>query len=205
MRIFLCAGEPSGDLHGANLIQEFRRLHPQVDCVGFGGERMEAAGCRLLYPLCRLAVMWFLRVLLNLHVFFDLLARADRLLRSAPARRGHPDRLSRIQLAPGPACARPRHPGVLLRPAATMGLGRLACEQDAPLGRSRPLHTALREGVVPNPPGEGPLRRPSLLRRARRNSASMRLSSPSSKRDLARSSPSCPARVIRKSNATWRR
>lgn len=78
MRIFLCAGEPSGDLHGANLIRELRRLHPGVECVGYGGDKMEAAGCRLLYPLCSLAVMWFLRVLANAHVFLDLLSRADR-------------------------------------------------------------------------------------------------------------------------------
>jgi lipid-A-disaccharide synthase len=78
MRIFLCAGEPSGDLHGANLVKILRQLQPDVECVGFGGERMEAAGCRLLYPLCRLAVMWFARVLANAHVFLDLLSRADR-------------------------------------------------------------------------------------------------------------------------------
>src|SRR4051812_19302578 len=78
MRIFICAGEPSGDLHGANLVHTLRQLRPDVECVGFGGERMEAAGCRLLYPLCRLAVMWFLRVLANAHVFLDLLSRADR-------------------------------------------------------------------------------------------------------------------------------
>jgi lipid-A-disaccharide synthase len=78
MRIFLSAGEPSGDLHGANLIRALRELHPDVECVGFGGERMEAAGGRLLYPLCRLAVMWFLRVLLNAQVFLDLLAKAER-------------------------------------------------------------------------------------------------------------------------------
>jgi lipid-A-disaccharide synthase len=81
MRIFICAGEPSGDLHGANLVRTLRRLRPDVECVGFGGERMEAAGCRLLYPLCRLAVMWFLRVLANVHVFLGLLSRADRFFR----------------------------------------------------------------------------------------------------------------------------
>ena len=53
-QIFFSVGEPSGDLHGANLIRELKRLQPGVECVGFGGERMEAAGCRLLYPLCRL-------------------------------------------------------------------------------------------------------------------------------------------------------
>jgi lipid-A-disaccharide synthase len=78
MRIFISAGEPSGDLHGASLVQELRSRRPDVECIGFGGEHMEQAGCRLLYPLCRLAVMWFLRVLLNIRVFFRLLAQADR-------------------------------------------------------------------------------------------------------------------------------
>jgi len=78
MRVFICAGEPSGDLHGANLVRILRRLDPTIECVGFGGDRMAEAGCRLLYPLCRLAVMWFLRVLTNAPVFLELLSRADR-------------------------------------------------------------------------------------------------------------------------------
>lgn len=81
MRIFLSAGEPSGDLHGANLIQTLRRLAPDIRCTGFGGERMQAAGCELLYPLSRLAVMWFLRVLTHSHLFLHLLAKADRYFR----------------------------------------------------------------------------------------------------------------------------
>src|SRR5436190_2358766 len=81
MRIFLSVGEPSGDLHGANLVRELKQLRPDVECVGFGGERMEAAGCRLLYPLCRLAVMWFARVLANAPLFLKLLSQADRFFR----------------------------------------------------------------------------------------------------------------------------
>jgi lipid-A-disaccharide synthase len=81
MQIFICAGEPSGDLHGANLVRALRSMHPDIECVGFGGERMEVAGCRLLYPLCRLAVMWFLRVLANAPTFLRLLSEADRLFR----------------------------------------------------------------------------------------------------------------------------
>jgi lipid-A-disaccharide synthase len=80
MRIFLSAGEPSGDLHGANLIQQLRQLNAGVECVGFGGERMQAAGCRLLYPLTDLAVMWLLPVLAHGPVFLHLLSRADRFL-----------------------------------------------------------------------------------------------------------------------------
>jgi lipid-A-disaccharide synthase len=81
MRIFICAGEPSGDIHGANLVRALRRLRPDVECVGFGGDRMAEAGCRLLYPLCRLAVMWFARVLANAPTFLGLLSDADRFFR----------------------------------------------------------------------------------------------------------------------------
>jgi len=78
MRIFLSAGEPSGDLHGANLIRSIRRLRPDVEFVGFGGPKMEEAGATLLFPLVELAVMWFLRVLLKLPKFFALLDQAER-------------------------------------------------------------------------------------------------------------------------------
>jgi lipid-A-disaccharide synthase len=81
MHIFLCAGEPSGDLHGANLVRALRSVQPQVECLGYGGERMEGAGCQLLYPLCSMAVMGVWRVLTNLPVFFRLLSDARRIFR----------------------------------------------------------------------------------------------------------------------------
>src|SRR5215210_4845072 len=81
MRIFLSAGEPSGDLHAANLIHALRRRRPGATFVGFGGTRMEEAGAEVLYPLVELAVMWFGRVLINLHKFLALASRADRYFR----------------------------------------------------------------------------------------------------------------------------
>jgi lipid-A-disaccharide synthase len=81
MRIFISAGEPSGDIHGANLIRQLQRLRPGVECVGFGGEHMQAAGATLLYRLTDLAVMWFARVLANALTFLNLISRADRFFR----------------------------------------------------------------------------------------------------------------------------
>jgi lipid-A-disaccharide synthase len=78
LRIFFSAGEPSGDLHGANLIKALRGRLGRIEAVGYGGPRMEAAGCQLHADLTALAVMWFLRALMNLHRFWDLLSRADR-------------------------------------------------------------------------------------------------------------------------------
>lgn len=81
MTIFFSAGEPSGDLHGANLIRQLRRHNPNVKCVGYGGPEMAEAGCELHTDLTALAVMWFLRVLLNIHKFLGLVSRADRYFR----------------------------------------------------------------------------------------------------------------------------
>lgn len=78
MTIFFSVGEPSGDLHAANLIRELQRQRPGIRCTGYGGPQMQAAGCTLHVDLTALAVMWILRTLLNLHKFVRLLNRADR-------------------------------------------------------------------------------------------------------------------------------
>jgi len=81
MRIFLSAGEPSGDLHAANLIHSLRKHWPDAEFVGYGGPRMGQAGALVLFPLVEMAVMWFVRVVLNLHTFLGLVGRADRYFR----------------------------------------------------------------------------------------------------------------------------
>jgi len=81
LRIFFSAGEPSGDLHGANLIRRLRERYEQLEAVGYGGPEMAAAGCRLHADLTALAVMWFARVLVNLHKFWSLASLADRYFR----------------------------------------------------------------------------------------------------------------------------
>jgi lipid-A-disaccharide synthase len=81
MKIFFSVGEPSGDLHGANLIRELRKRRPECAFVGYGGPRMAAAGCLLHEDLTKLAVMWLARALLNLHKFWALASRADRYFR----------------------------------------------------------------------------------------------------------------------------
>jgi lipid-A-disaccharide synthase len=85
MRLFISAGEPSGDVHAANLIRAIRARRPDVEVVGFGGPHMTEAGATLLYPLVNLAVMWFLRVLLNIRTFFRLADQArDYFIKERP-------------------------------------------------------------------------------------------------------------------------
>jgi lipid-A-disaccharide synthase len=81
MRIFVSAGEPSGDLHAGNLVRELKRLDPAAECAGFGGSRLEAAGGRLLYPLADHAVMGFFNIPAQVPKFYARLRQADRYFR----------------------------------------------------------------------------------------------------------------------------
>lgn len=82
MKLFFSAGEPSGDLHGANLIRALKRRDPGIAVTGFGGPKMAAAGASLHYPLTELSVMGLRRVLEHLPTFFRLGADAERLFRT---------------------------------------------------------------------------------------------------------------------------
>ena len=77
MQVFFSVGEPSGDLHGANLIEALKRRRPDCEFVGYGGPRMAAAGCQLHADLTQLAVMWVAQVIWNIRKFLDLLKQAD--------------------------------------------------------------------------------------------------------------------------------
>lgn len=77
MHLFISAGEPSGDLHGANLIRELKKLDPTIRLSGFGGERMAAAGCEIIYPLARHSVMGIANVLKQIFTFIRLLNDAE--------------------------------------------------------------------------------------------------------------------------------
>ncbi len=61
-RIFLLAGEVSGDLHGADLARELRALDPAVRLEGVGGARMAAAGVRLAQDSSTWGVMGWVDV-----------------------------------------------------------------------------------------------------------------------------------------------
>ena len=52
----ISCGEPSGDLYAAALVAELRACEPSTTIFGFGGERMEAAGARLVGNFAGLSV-----------------------------------------------------------------------------------------------------------------------------------------------------
>lgn len=65
-KIFFLAGEQSGDLHGALVIKQLKRIFPEVAVSGVGGSMMKEAGMECIYSCDDLAVIGFVEVFKNI-------------------------------------------------------------------------------------------------------------------------------------------
>jgi len=65
-KLFLVAGEASGDLYGGQLAEALLQLDPHLEIRGWGGEAMEASGVKISTHYRDLAFMGFWEVLKNL-------------------------------------------------------------------------------------------------------------------------------------------
>jgi lipid-A-disaccharide synthase len=66
LRVGLIAGEPSGDLLGAGLVRELRRVYPDARFCGIAGPAMLHAGVEGWVPMERLSVMGLAEVMRHL-------------------------------------------------------------------------------------------------------------------------------------------
>lgn len=66
MKLFLIAGEASGDLHGSNLIKALKKENDQVDFRCWGGDKMQEQGANLVKHIRDLAFMGFIEVISNI-------------------------------------------------------------------------------------------------------------------------------------------
>ena len=69
LKLFILAGEPSGDRIGADLVNRLK-ARVAVDLSGVGGPALTAEGLKSLYPIDDLAVMGFADVLKRLPLLF---------------------------------------------------------------------------------------------------------------------------------------
>jgi lipid-A-disaccharide synthase len=78
LRVAICAGETSGDLLGAALMQALRERRPEIEFRGVPGPRMRAAGCTALAGIEDLSVMGLFELLPHLPRLLALRARLAR-------------------------------------------------------------------------------------------------------------------------------
>ena len=71
-KVMICAGEASGDLHGASVAEALKNMRPDIELFGMGGSNMRAAGVEIVYDFAEIGVMGFVEVLWNLPSFFRL-------------------------------------------------------------------------------------------------------------------------------------
>ena len=82
VRILISAGEASGEMYGAGLIEALRRSEPSLEFFGVGGEKMRAAGCDTVVDAKDLSVVGITEILSHLPkiwtLFRKLIAEADK-------------------------------------------------------------------------------------------------------------------------------
>jgi lipid-A-disaccharide synthase len=72
-KILMVAGEVSGDLHGAYLMEAIHRIDADIHFFGMGGERLEKMGMKLLYHSSSLSVVGITEVLLKMRAIMKAL------------------------------------------------------------------------------------------------------------------------------------
>jgi lipid-A-disaccharide synthase len=72
-RIFISAGEPSGDLHGAGVVRALWARYPEATIEALGGPQMEKAGAVLRYHMEGLAAFGLVEVVSKIRAHYRLL------------------------------------------------------------------------------------------------------------------------------------
>lgn len=72
IKIYIIAGEASGDLHGAELVNRFKELNPNISVRGWGGDQLFAAGTQIDIRYEKTNFMGFSEVLKNIFKIIGL-------------------------------------------------------------------------------------------------------------------------------------
>lgn len=111
MKIFVSAGEVSGDLHGSHLLQQIKLNAPETELLGVGGNLMQAAGMKLLYHINQMSIVGMTEVIRHIPFLREVFRNLKEVLQQQK-----PDLLILID-----------YPGFNLR------LAKIACELGIPV------------------------------------------------------------------------
>ena len=66
----IIAGEASGDIHGANLVQALLKIYPQACFTGMGGVHMRDVGVKTLFGIERMGAVGLVEILSEFRHYF---------------------------------------------------------------------------------------------------------------------------------------
>lgn len=79
-KIMIVAGEVSGDIHSEKVVKALKRLKPEIEIFGIGGDRMRDAGMELIYHIDKMSFLGFLEVVRHLPFIWKVMNHLTRLL-----------------------------------------------------------------------------------------------------------------------------
>ncbi|HXF96932.1 MAG TPA: lipid-A-disaccharide synthase [Gemmatimonadales bacterium] len=82
LRVYISAGEPSGDAHAAPVVAALRRRLPHAEIEAFGGPLMEQAGARVLDRMEAFSVVGFVEAVGKIPAHIRLLRRVRQAFRT---------------------------------------------------------------------------------------------------------------------------
>lgn len=80
----IVAGEASGDIYGADLAREARKLDPNLHFIGIGGQRMREAGVETLVDSADMAVVGLVEVIKHFDVISAAFLKLKKILLETP-------------------------------------------------------------------------------------------------------------------------
>jgi lipid-A-disaccharide synthase len=80
VKILVSAGEVSGDLHGAYLVRELKKLRPDIYFFGMGSEKLAAEGVGIKFDICKRGTIGIFESLPNLLPLYLTFLRMKQLL-----------------------------------------------------------------------------------------------------------------------------
>ncbi len=78
MKVYIIAGEDSGDLHGANLVKALKGLANTVEIRGVGGDKLAGEGAELVAHIRDINFMGFWEVLTNIRTIQNLFSTVKK-------------------------------------------------------------------------------------------------------------------------------
>jgi lipid-A-disaccharide synthase len=77
-KVYVIAGEASGDMHGKNLLREMKALRPDLELRGVGGDGLESVGMTLVRHIRDTNFMGFVQVIQNIWTIRNLFKQIQR-------------------------------------------------------------------------------------------------------------------------------